>query len=148
MTRENGLDRAGPAETNRKETISEGVDTHRSGPMKALTDVRIEGSAPETGSGITPGTNFAGIFKGSPRELISLPAESALRIDDDPMTFATRGHRLDFVLEGLPFFREAQVFRGEYPGAGGGSFLTSVSIIHRKLSNRPGHLNALLDART
>ena len=110
--------------------------------------MRIEGSAPETAPEEISGTNFAGIFKGSPRELISLPAESALRIDDDPMTFATRGHRLDFVLEGLPFSREDQVSRGEYRAAGGGSRLTSASVIHRKLSNRPGHLNALLDART
>src|SRR5258708_39777095 len=130
MTRKNGRERAGQAETNRKETIAEGVDTHRSGQKKALTDVRIEGSAPETAPEEISGTNFAGIFGGSPRELISLPAESALRIDDDPMTFATTGHRLNFVLEGLPFSREDQVYRGEYRGAAGRSGRTPASAIH------------------
>jgi len=75
-------------------------------------------------------------------------AETEQGFDDDQMTFPETGHMLDFVLEGLPFLDRGQSFRREYQGAGGGFSPTLGLFSHRSLSNRPGHLNALLEART
>jgi len=64
------------------------------------------------------------------------------------MTFEKSGHKLLFVLTGLPFL------------VGGEDVLPGISermrrffsdvffFFYRNLSNRPGHLNALLEART
>src|SRR5436189_132042 len=119
-------DRAAPTETKRKETISKGVDTHRRSPKKALTDVRWRGRAdPNLARENLLERILQRFRRNSPTELSSSAshgkAESSPRIDVDPMTFATRGHRLNFVLEGLPFSREGQARRREYRDDGEGS---------------------------
>jgi hypothetical protein len=70
------------------------------------------------------------------------------RLAGDPMTFETRGHTLRSVLEGLPFLVGGRSYRREYQGAGGGFSPTPPFFFVSKLSNRPGHLNALPEART
>jgi hypothetical protein len=65
-----------------------------------------------------------------------------------PMTFEISGHKLLFVLAGLP-----SLVAGEdvLPGISEQRrrFFSDVFFFfYRNLSNRPGHLNALLEART
>ena len=65
-----------------------------------------------------------------------------------PMTFEKSGHTLGFVLMGLPFRVGGEDI---LPGISERSrrFFSDVFFFfHRNLSNRPGHLNALLEART
>jgi hypothetical protein len=64
----------------------------------------------------------------------------ALQFGDHPMTFDIAGHRLRFVLEGLPFLGVGHVGRREYRGTGGGFSPTSAFLFNRSLSNRPAIL--------